>query len=532
MFYKRVFGVLYVLAASAILASCAGTATTISPSPFVVTEIKHSSDFVGAVNADIVTLDPHKGITFSDARINPLMWEGLVAIGSDGEWKGILAKSWDISPDGLNWVFHLREGVIFHNGRELTADDVIYSVNRILDEKTGAAMQSVLSDKILDYKAIDPHTVEFVLSNGGNTFLSEIGLGVRVAIIAKECVNDDGTITQPIGTGPFVFVSWKPGEEINASRFDGYWGHLASIDNIKFIPIADNTARFTALQTGEVDWISDIPFDKVSEVVDNPPNDVTISLVYQSNTLRLNFNSTRPPFNDGRVRQAVAYALNKSEINEAIFFGTGNVHNQPFTPGSFLYLDVKDIYAEPNLDLAKELLNQAGYSNGMEVSVIHPAGWLPGFWEVIGSQLQPLNIKLSVEMLDEAQGINRTVNLDYDMMVDQQSNIFSWERTFGYFDKSSGLNFLVGGYSSDKVTKLLEQGRSEIDPNKAKADYTQILRALQDDAAAYFILALPDVQAWQPWVKAYQPNPVNAIPLVWPDGGLNYTTLEGKTYSK
>lgn len=387
-------------------------------------------------------------------------------------------------------------------------------------------MRSTFS-KIATYEAVDNYTIRFVLSKGAGTFLSELGLGVRAAIIAKECVNSDGTIIQPIGTGSFVFESWKQGEEWRARRFDKYWGEIAHIDEVKFIPIVDDTARLIALQTGEVDWTQTIPFDKVHDTQQNPPDGIKVHLVYRSNTLRLNFNATRQPFNDQRVRQAIAYAIDKNEINQGMLFGIGSVHNQPFAADSFLHLDVPDAYIVRNLDKAKALLAEAGYRNGFEVTVIHPSGWLKGFWELIGAQLSPLNIKLNVEMLDGAQWTDRATKLDYDMMIDQQSNIFSWERSLGYFDKNSSSNWLVGGYHKDEISSLLDQGRNETDLTIAKPIYTKILQMLQDDAAAIFIVAIPDVQAWRLWLQGFEPSPMNAY-LVWPGGGLNYASLDEK----
>lgn len=518
---RRKYVATILLIASFLLTSCIENIGNLTP-PFE----SGPTQFVGAISEDLTTLDPHKTIGTGDAVVAPLVWEGLVAVGNDGEWKGVIAESWEVSEDGLTWLFHLRRGIKFHNGRELTSDDVVFSINRILDQRSGAVMRSVLL-KIKDIQAVDKYTVQFVLSNGGGTFLSELGLGVRVAIVPSECVSEDGLITTPIGTGPFKFDEWRPGENWQGSRFTDYWGNVAEIDSVKFIPITDNTARFIALQNGEVDWIQNIPFDEAQNALNTPPNNVTVHLIYQSNTLRLNFNSTRLPLQDVRVRQALAYALDKEEINQAIFFGLGRVHNQPFALETFLHLDVPDIYEVQNLEKAKVLLTEAGYSNGLELTVVHQAGWLNGIWEVIGAQWNAINVKLNVEMLDGAQGIERVQSLDYDLLIDQQSSIFSWERTFGYFDNDSSLNWLVGGYSNETVEQLLLQGRNEADLNKAKVIYTDVLEELQNDCAAVFILAIPDIQAWQPWVKGFQPSATNSF-LVYPGGGLNYATIEGK----
>lgn len=488
-------------------------------------QVAGGGTFVGGLFGTIVTIDPHTAIEFSDAIVNPLIWEGLVAMGADGEWKGVLAESWDVSDDGLTWTFHLREGVQFHNGREMTADDVIYSFDRILNENTGATMRAHFS-KIESYEALDPYTVKFVLKNGAGTFLSQLGLGVRAAIIAKESVGPDGEITEPVGTGPFKFVEWKPGDEWQAERFNDYWGEVAKIDEVIFKILPDDTVRLTALQTGEVDWVSMIPYDQVVKLQENPSDDIVLELLYESRTLRLNFNHTRPPFDNLQVRKAVAYAVDKEEFNEAVWFGVGNPHNQPFAAGSFLHLDVDDPYRHRDIEQAKALLAEAGYPDGFEFDVNgHP--FYRDDWEILQAQLAQAGIQANVEILDSAQWAKRGRELDWDLLVASQSGIYHWDRTFGYFEQESTASWLVGGYQNDTVSELLAEGRNQADLTKAKETYGEILEILQDDVAALFIAGEPNVQAWRSWVKGYDPNPSNTS-LVWPGGGLNYVTLEGK----
>ncbi|MGQ9675557.1 MAG: ABC transporter substrate-binding protein [Chloroflexota bacterium] len=482
--------------------------------------------FVGSYYIDITSIDPHKAVEWSDNTVNPLVYEALVGMGPDGQWKGVLAESWETSKDGLTWTFKLRKGVKFHNGREFTADDVIYSIKRILEPSTGASMQSYFASKIANMEAVDPYTVKFVLKSGGGTFLSELGLSVRSAIIAKECVTPEGTITNPIGTGPFQFVAWKPGESWRAKRFDGYWGQVAKIDEVLFKYIPDNTVRLTALQTGEIDWMREIPYHQVNKMKESPSQDIVMKILFESRTERLNFNTTRPPFNDKRVRQAVAYALDKQDFNKVVWFGVGNPHNQPFAPGSFLYLNVEDPYGKSNLEKAKALMAEAGYANGFEAKVISHAPFKDD-WEFFQGYLAKIGVKINVEILDSAQWTKRAKELDYDMMLASQALIYHWDRTFSYFDKGSSSNWLVGGYQNDALSALLAKARDEADLNKAKEMYTEALKIIQDDAAALFIAGEPDVQLWRSWIKGYDPNPNNTN-MVWPGGGLNYITLDKK----
>ncbi|MFZ5918031.1 MAG: ABC transporter substrate-binding protein [Chloroflexota bacterium] len=481
--------------------------------------------FVGSLYITISMIDPHRAVEFSDGTVLPLVFEGLVAFGADGEWKGVLAESWDVSADGLTWTFHLRQGVKFHNGREMTADDVIYSFGRILDENTGASMRSYFT-KIGSYEAVDPYTVKFVLTGGAGTFLSELGLGSRAAIIARECVTQDGTVVHPIGTGPFEFLWWKPGEEFRVKRFDDYWGQVAKIDEAVFKFIPDDTVRLTALQTGEIDWMRRIPYDQVVKIQGEPIEGVEMALLYESRTVRFNFNCTRPPFDDPRVRQAIAHLIDKDAYNEAIWYGVGNPHNQPFSPGSFLELPVDDPYRSGDIEAAKALLAEAGYPDGLEINAISHVPY-KNSWEFLVAVFSQVGITVNVEYMDSAQWTKQAKELDYDAMLASQSGIYHWDRTYSYFEQASSASWLVGGYQNDAVSELLAKGRNEADLTVAKEYYTQILQLTQDDMAAVFIGAEPDVQVWRTWVEGYEPNASNTN-LVGPGWGLNYISLDNK----
>jgi len=482
--------------------------------------------FVMSYFEDVVSIDAHKALEFSDGLVNPLVYEGLIAMGADGEWKGMLAESWDVSDDGLTWTFHLRQGVKFHNGREMTADDVILNFDRMLDESTGATMQGHYSSKLVSYEAVDPYTIKFALSGGAGTFLSQLGLGTRTGILAPECVTEDNYVVHPIGTGPFEFVWWKPGDEWRVKRFDDYWGEVPKIDYVVFKPIADLTVSLTALQTGEIDFVATLPYDQIVKWQDATPEGVEFALLYAARTQRVNFNATQPPFDDIRVRQAVAYAIDKDEFNEAVWFGFANPHTHPFVPGSFMDLPVEDPYRAGDVEKAKALLAEAGYPDGLEVYAISHASYKED-WEVIQAQLSQAGITVDVDIMDGAQWGKLGRALEYDIMIASQSGIYHWDRTANYFEQASASSWLAGGYQNDLVSELLALGRDEADQTKAKEIYTELFQLLSDDCAAVFLGAEPTARAWRSWVKGFEPNASNTN-LHGPSWGLAYITLDEK----
>ncbi len=479
--------------------------------------------FMGSNFLTITGNDPHRNTEFSDNTVFPLVVEALVGMGADGEWKGVLAESWDVSDDGLTWTFHLRQGVKFHNGRDMTAEDVIHSFDRIMDEETGAVMRGAFADKVASYEALDDHTVEFVINHGPGTFLSELGLSVRAAIIARESFAQDGTVGHLIGTGPFEFVRWRPADEYRVARFDDYWGQVAHIDEAVFKYIPDPTVRFTALQTGEIDWMRHVPDEQILAMQEDPIENVEFALLYEARSRRINFNVTRAPFDDIRMRQAVAHAIDKEEYNEAIWFGLGNPHNQPFVPGSFLELPVDDPYRHSDMERARELVEEAGYGDGVQVDVIAHAP-LQSSWELFQAKLAPIGIDVNIEVLDSAQWTRLNQEGAYDMTITTIALIYHWDRVFSEFHPEDPRNWVVGSYSNPEITEKLAEARNTADPDEAKEIYTEILQILQDDVGNVYIASTPDKQAWGTWVEGWEPTASN-LNLVWPGGGLNYISL-------
>ncbi len=485
---------------------------------------KPGGTLIFGMKEDITSMDPLKAIQYGDIRLNVLVAQQLVAPDRNGKFVGVLAESWETSADGTSWVFHLRQGIKFHNGQEMTSDDVKWIFDRILDEKAGAAMRTTFSGIGLTTEVVDKYTVRFNIQSGIGPFLSYMALLNRPAIIHRDSYNEDGSVTTIIGTGPFMMDSSKPGDSYTLKRFPDYWKPGEPLlDGVVLKVITDPTSRLNALRTGEVDMTEDLPIAEVKDLVVNPDPNFIVSVYYFNSGERLVMNTTRAPFSDKNARLAVEYAFDREQYNEAVFFGLGQVHNQPFVPDDIWSLDVPMI--EPDLAKAKEYFAAANLTEGTKIKMLVMPNQKDRA-EVIQALLSQVGFEVEYDMVDSAAWTSKGKEYDYDLLLGTMTGIFDPDRPYGYLTKASGSNWLVGGYDSEAMNALLTTGRAQPDPENRKVIYTQVLQLIQDDAATLYLLGLPWVEAWRSDVKGYSTG--NAPTLMMMDGstGLNVTWLD------
>lgn len=499
------------------------------PQPAATTEVppagpKYGGVITFAMKEDVTTLDPLKAIQYGDIRLNGLVVQQLVAPDRSGKFVGVLAESWETSPDGKEWIFHLRPGVKFHNGAELTADDVKWIFDRILDEKSGAVMRNTYLNIGLRVEVVDPRTVKMTIEKGAGPLLSYLALLNRSGIIHRDSYDAEGNVTKLIGTGPFMLDSYKPGESYTLKRFDQYWKEGEPyLDGVVLKVITDPVVRLNALRTGEVDMTEELPLADVKRLLDNPDPNFTVVVYYFNSGARLVMNHTRPPFNDLNARMAVQYAFDREAYNEAVYFGLGQVHNQPFVPEDVWYLDVPMI--KPDLQKAKEYFQKAGLREGTEITMLLMPNQKDAA-EIIDAMLSQVGFKVKFDIVDAAAWNSRGRALDYDLLMGTMTGIFDPDRPYGYLTPKSSGNWLVGGYSNPKMDELLEQGIAEVDVAKRKEIYKQVLQLVQDDAATMYVLGLPWVEGWRNFVKGYRPGNAPMLMMMDASEGLNTTWLD------
>ncbi|MBI5300532.1 MAG: hypothetical protein HY868_00230 [Chloroflexi bacterium] len=477
-----------------------------------------------AMREDVTSMDPLKAIQYGDIRLNILVAQPLVAPDRAGKFVGVLAEKWDASADGKTWTFALRKGVKFHNGQELTADDVKFIFDRILDEKAGAALRSTLNGIGLKTEVVDKSTVKFTITSGSGPFLSYLALLNRAAIIHKSSYNADGTVSKIIGTGPFMMDTSKPGDTYTLKKFPDYWKKGEPLlDGVVLKVITDPNVRLNAIRTGEVDMTEELPIADVKKLVEKQDANFTTKVYYINSGERFVLNTKREPFSNKNARLAVQAVFDRALYNDAIFFGLGQVHNQPFMKDNLWYLDVP----MPKVDLAKakEYFAASKLAQGTKIKVMLMASQKDRT-ELLQAMLGQIGFTVEFDMVDSAAWNKKGPAYDYDILIGTMTGIFDPDRPYGYLEKASGGNWLVGGYDTPQMADLLAKGRAETDIEKRKALYKQVVQLVQDDAATIYVAGLPWSEAWRNTVKGYQPGTSPALMMMDASDGLNVTWLD------
>src|SRR5690625_3532921 len=321
---------------------------------------------VAAWAQDPVGLDPHITSARSSLQVLENVLDTLVALDEDQNIVPSLAEDWEAGEDGLTWTFHLRDDVRFSNGREFSAEDVVYTYDRMLDPDT-ASGQAYLLDGVESVTAPDDSTIVFELDAPNPALLSKLAGNKAVGIIARESV-EDGTInTSPIGTGPFMITDFQPGIQLTLERNPEYWREgLPYLDGVQIRVISDENVRRSAIVSGDVDWAISVPAQSVAELKED--DNVVVDEVPAGAYWYVGVNTASEPLSDVRVRQAIAWALNRDEIAEVATFGTAVATQDPIPSSSSWASDYAPY--EQDLDKAAELLAEAGYEDGFELEIM------------------------------------------------------------------------------------------------------------------------------------------------------------------
>jgi peptide/nickel transport system substrate-binding protein len=335
-------------------------------------------------------LDPTAGAAAAiDEIVYANVFEGLTRIDRTGSVQPALARSWEISEDGLTYVFDLVEGATFHDGAELTAEDVVFSFERAMAEDSQNA-QKGLFEPIESVEAVDPATVRITLKRPTGDFLFNMGWGDAVIV---DPASAETNATNPVGTGPFVFDQWVKGDSVTLTRNPDYWGEPVALVSATFKFIADPTAGLAALMAGDIDaapnWGSP---ETVPQLEADPRFEVVMGST-EGETI-LSTNNARAPFDELKVRQAMAHAIDRQAIIDGAMFGVGTPIGTHFAPHREAYLDLTDMYGH-DPEKARALLEEAGYPDGFEATLkLPPPSYARRGGEVVAAQLREVGIDL------------------------------------------------------------------------------------------------------------------------------------------
>lgn len=348
-----------------------------------------------------------------DSVLYSNVFEGLTRFGSDGSINPGLATSWDISDDGLSYVFHLAEGVKFHDGTTMDAEDVKFSLDRARAEDSANA-QKALFGGIETVEVVDPATVKVTLSAANGNFLFNMAWGDAV-IVAPESIE---TIkTTPIGTGAFMFDNWVQGDRIELVKNAEYWGTPAKLDKVTFKFISDPTAAFAAVMAEDVDAFGAFPAPENLPQFDADPRFKVLVGSTEGETI-LAMNNKMPPFDNIKVREAVAHAINRQEIIDGAQFGYGVPIGTHFAPHNPDYVDLIGL-SDYDPEKSKMLLAEAGVAPGTKVKMtLPPPSYARRGGEIIAAQLRAVGIDPQIENVEWQQWLETTFRgKDYGLTI-------------------------------------------------------------------------------------------------------------------
>ena len=465
---------------------------------------------IAAWAQDPVGLDPHITSAYSSFQILENVLDTLVTLDAEQNVTPSLAESWSVSEDGLTWTFTLRQDVTFSNGRAFTADDVVFTFNRMLDPETGSGNAYLLAG-VTDVSAADAYTVVLTLDAPNPSLLGKLGVNKAVGIIARESVEDGSINTQPIGTGPFMITDFQPGVKVMLEKNPEYWQDgLPYLDAIEARIITDESVRRSALVSGDVDWAISVPAQSVSEL--SARDDLVVDSVPAGAYWYIGVNTTRDPLSDAKVRQAISYAINREQIAEAAAFGNAEATQDPI-PSSNAWNYGYAPY-EYNPEKAKELLAEAG-AEGMSMEIMPTTQYEESIRvaQVLQAQLSAVGINATIRTLEWAEWLEEEGAGNYDTYVCSWNGLVDPDDFF-YAQHKTGEVFNFTGYSNPSVDELLQQGRTAQDRGEREGIYAEINRVIVDEAPYVYLYNPLNINVYQTYVKGYQARADQAIRFV------------------
>lgn len=509
---KRVFALfLSVLMLTTVLCACGDTTSeeadgigsdTTSSSGEAVT----GGELVVGISQDLGdSLDPYQLTAAGTREVLFNIYEGLVKATATGEYVPAVASDSTVSEDGLTYTFTLREGVRFHNGDTVTAEDVKYSFETCAETTVDTALAAALSS--VQTLSTEGDTVTITLAEPNPDFLSYVGM---VYIVPDDYTEQS---TAPVGTGPFQFVSRSVQENLVMEKFADYWGEPAYLDKVTFKIFEDANALMSALSAESVDLAVHLTIDQVNTLSAETYKTLegTMNLVQA-----LYLNNAVEPFNNEKVRQAMCYAVNVDEILQLTSEGHGAKLGTSIYPAFTKYFDESLVDAYPyDVEKAKQLLAEAGYENGFSMTITVPSNYTPhmNVAQVLVEQLAQVGITATIEPVEWETWLTRVyAGRDFESTV------------LGFDAATLSAGALLNRWMSDNENNMINYNNPEYDAIMKEASvttddakqtelYKQAAKMLSDTAANVYIQDLADFVVIKSNLDGYQFYPLYVMDL-------------------
>lgn len=441
------------------------------------------TDLVIAVDADVDTLHPTDFSTTVELNILDQIYDTLMYMNPDGteDPEPRIAESYEISEDGLDYTFHLRDDVTFHDGTPVTVDDVVFSLELYKESEYQGSQISMMAS----VEAVDESTVVCHLDSPYAPFLQGI---LSPFICSKDYYEEDpdAFVTSPIGSGPYKFVSRSTGSNVILTANEDYYRGAPVIKDITFEVIPDVATKAIALQTGEVSF-AEVDSSVLSQLEANPA--ISIDEVSTSGFAYISMNTEKEPFSDPRVRQAINYAVDRENLVQVCYDGKAEVNSNICAKHRFGYSDDQMQYTyDP--EKAKELLAEAGITTPYNLGELLVAEKYSNLATVIQNDLKAVGLEVTISVKEFNAYISDLTSGNYDitaLVMTLEGDTQTLEMAFitDYIGTANNAR-----YSDPEMDELFNQTRTETDTEKRAALFGQILSKAQDEAI-YAILCNP-----------------------------------------
>jgi peptide/nickel transport system substrate-binding protein len=490
---------------AAVIAAMVALLVAVSCSPAQRVDLgQGSGNLIAAIAGEPDQLDPQKTSAYFSFEVLENVFDTLVEPDANLEMRPALAESWTVSSDQLTWTFHLRKGVTFQDGSPFTADDVVYSYRRIIDEKLANVDKF---SAVTDVSAPDDDTVLIRVKQPTPNLLTNLGGFKGMAIVQRKNVESGQIATHPVGTGPFAFASQKSGDSIMLAANPHYWGGRPKVPGVTFRFISEPSTALSALQAGEIDWTDSIPTQRVAQLKND--DSIELAVTPSNDYWYLALNEAREPWMDARVRQAIAYAIDRKAIVQATSYGTATANQLAIPEGNPWYTPY-DTYRY-DIEKAKSLLAEAGASPetlDMLVTSEYPETVTAA--QVIADNLKPLGITVNIRTVDFATWLDEQNTGNFDMLmmgwlgnIDPDDFYYAQHHTDGSSNAQK--------FSNPDVDRLLDAGRVETNQQARHADYAKAATIIADQVSYLYLYNPSVIQAWTTNLSGYEARRDGAI---------------------
>jgi peptide/nickel transport system substrate-binding protein len=440
------------------------------------------------------------------------VFEGLVSIDESGKVQPQLAKSWDISPDGLTYTFRLQTGVKFHDGEAFDSAAAKFALDRARG-KDSVNPQKRFFTSIASIDTPDPETLVLHLSQPAGSLIYWLGWPASVMVSPKSAADDR---TKPVGTGPFKFVNWAKGDKVELARNEAYWNSQASVklNKVTFRFIADPQAQAAALKAGDVDAFPEFAAPELMSSFEGDPRLVT-KIGNTELKVVAGMNNAKKPFDDKRVRQALMMAIDRQTVIDGAWSGLGTVIGSHYTPNDPGYEDMSGVLPyDP--EKAKALLAEAGYPNGFTFTIKSPQmAYAPRSAQVMQAMFAEIGVTMNIEPTEFPAKWVQDVMKDraYEMTIvahAEPMDIDIYSRDPYYFN-----------YKNPAFDALMRKVQETTDPAAQNRIYGEAQKILAEDVPALYLFVMPKLGVWDKKLKGLwenEPIPSNVLTNVsWED---------------